>query len=212
MPEMAHCFSAMFAAAVIVDLLPPGRCRRQRRGRARRGAPTRRRARFFVVAEDDPHRHPDPDLLDRAVDEVGRQAEPGLLGKLDDGHHVGGLEPGQPGMVVDGVAGQRRPPADRFGPDVFGLVSGADRDGGMQVVPAIVATQEDELPVRAHPARSGGCERSARAARRRVHSNRSLNSPSGAAPVWPSGSLAPCPPGLPFMPGRDRYPARCVVP
>ena len=62
-------------------------------------------------------RHPDRNLLGRAVDDVGGQPQFGLLVDRHQPDHVGRFEPGDPGMVVDGEAGEggpaRRPPRAR---------------------------------------------------------------------------------------------------
>ena len=73
-----------------------------------------RRLRVLVVLEHDLHRHADPHVLGRAVDDVGGQAQARLLLDLDVGDDVRQLGTGHPGLVVDGEAGDRGPAAHRL--------------------------------------------------------------------------------------------------
>src|SRR5580704_15450688 len=95
--------------------------------------------------------------------------------------------------MVDRVAGHGGPSAHRFGPHVLRLVDGADRVGRMQVVPAVLAAQEDELsplaPLPEVAIAVGQLGQHDHGCARFTHVD--LLSPSGAAPVRPPGSLAP---------------------
>jgi hypothetical protein len=62
-----------------------------------------------MLLEHDTNRHPHVYRLRLTSDDVGREADARVLDHGDDGDHVGRWAPGQPCLMVDGVAEHGRP-------------------------------------------------------------------------------------------------------
>jgi len=91
-----------------------------------------------------PEWHADTHLLGRAADDVGGEAQAGLLDQLDQADHVGDLRAGHPALRVHGEARERGAPADGLEADVLTEAPRTHRPRRVDVPAARVATRDLE--------------------------------------------------------------------
>ncbi len=99
-----------------------------------------------VLLEGDPHRHADAHVVDRAVDEVAREAQAVLLVEGHQ-HDDVGLGAAVPRLVVHRVGEHLPAAAHGLGGDLAAPALGAAGHRRVQVVAARLAAQEAEPPV-----------------------------------------------------------------